>query len=247
MPTLLVIDDDPDIARIIKNIFEKLEFNIISAFTANDALRYIEQRHPDIILLDKGLPDIDGFQLLQRLKSKESVKKIPIIMLTAETSQKSVLNARRLKVFDYIIKPIKRDIIIKKVHNAWKLIRLERAMNLIKEDGRIILERLPGIALFKFEGQITLATIERFKKLMDKQFWKSSVNDEYVLDLVPQPLLDSFQIEIINRITKVLSSTNKTIRFLVGQNYPQLLELGLDPETQLFILLDDIRSFISSS
>lgn len=245
MLTLLVIDDDPDIAHIIKKIFEKLDVKIIAALTANDALRYIEQTHPDIIILDKGLPDIDGFQVLQRLKTKESLRKIPIIMLTAETSQKAVLNARRLKVFDYIVKPIKRDIIIKKINNAWKLIKLERAMNKVKKDGRIVLERLPGVALFKFEGQITLATIDRFKALLDKPFWKSSANDEYVLDLVPQPQLDTFQMKIVTKIMNVLSATNKTVRFLVGQNYPQLLELGLDPETQLFLVLEDVRNLVS--
>lgn len=246
MPTILVIDDDPDIARYTKLFFEKLNFKIISATSAKEAIGYINQTHPDIILLDKGLPDMDGLQLLQRLKSKDFIKNIPVIMLTADTSQKSVLVARRLKVFDYIIKPIKQNILTRKVYNAWKMIQLERAMQQVKEDSHIVLERLPGMAVFKFEGQITLSTYDKFKDLLNEQFWKSTKGDEYVLDFVPQPEFDSIQMDILRKIFQKFSGTKKNIRCLVGQNYPQLLELGLNPETQLFIVIEDIQAYINN-
>jgi DNA-binding response OmpR family regulator len=82
-PTLLVVDDEPEINKLVARIFEKRGYRVRTASDGVEALASVEAEKPDLVMLDLNLPRIDGWEVCRRLKSDPATAKIPIIMLTA--------------------------------------------------------------------------------------------------------------------------------------------------------------------
>ena len=115
--TLLLVEDNPDLSLFIQTILEEY-YNVITAFNGQEALNKLAQ-FPTIQLVvsDVMMPVMDGFQLLENLKTSPAYKKLPIIMLTARASLKDKLNALRIGVDDYLTKPFVREELIARIGN----------------------------------------------------------------------------------------------------------------------------------
>ncbi|MBI4216610.1 MAG: response regulator transcription factor [Chloroflexi bacterium] len=101
-PTLLVVDDDPTIIRSLQMNLEADGFRTMAAATAQEALTQVEHQLPDMAIVDLILPDMHGFELSKKLKEYVD---IPIIMLTAVSSEESIVRGLELYAEDYIVKP----------------------------------------------------------------------------------------------------------------------------------------------
>jgi two-component system KDP operon response regulator KdpE len=101
---ILVVDDEPDLIESVRLGFELQwrEIELIESGTGEDALDRVEQDHPDIVLLDIGLPDIDGFEVLRRIRAFSDV---PVVMLTARDDAMDKVKGLELGADDYITKP----------------------------------------------------------------------------------------------------------------------------------------------
>jgi two-component system KDP operon response regulator KdpE len=100
--TILIIDDEPKIVRFIKTSLSLAGYNLLIASTGQSALTQYEQEQPDLIILDLGLPDMDGFDILQEVRSYSTV---PIIILTARDDEKDKVKGLELGADDYLTKP----------------------------------------------------------------------------------------------------------------------------------------------
>jgi two-component system phosphate regulon response regulator PhoB/two-component system alkaline phosphatase synthesis response regulator PhoP len=121
MARILVVDDEPDIIRIVTKILEGLGHAVRTAGDGQDALAEVAKEAPDVLILDLNLPKVDGFEVCRRLKSDAATKAIPILMMTA--AYVSVDDAKRgenVGADEYIVKPFLRDIL---VHNVERLLR----------------------------------------------------------------------------------------------------------------------------
>jgi DNA-binding response OmpR family regulator len=119
-PTLLVVDDEPEINKLVKRIFEKRGYRVLSAADGADALELVAQDRPDLILLDLNLPKIDGWEVCRRLKSDPATRDIPIIMLTA--AHANVDDAHiglGLGADEYVAKPFVKAVLL---HNVDRLL-----------------------------------------------------------------------------------------------------------------------------
>lgn len=103
-PTLLVIDDDEASCRLLKAIFAAEAFEVFAAHDAKTGLEQATAQRPDVVVLDLQLPDLDGIEVLSRLRDLDSTT--PVIMLTAHSGVKSAVRATQLGAFDYQTKPI---------------------------------------------------------------------------------------------------------------------------------------------
>ena len=103
MKKVLVVDDDSDIRFAIKEGFFT-EYDIISADSGKKCFRYLESEIPDLILLDIMMPDMNGWEVIKRLKDSERLKDIPIIIITAR-SDDVVEKAGSFYADDFIEKP----------------------------------------------------------------------------------------------------------------------------------------------
>lgn len=102
---ILVIDDDPLAARLMRLSLSSEGFQVRTAANAVEGLRAVQAERPDLIILDIMMPDMDGLQLCQQLRSQPSTAQIPIILLTGKTQVDDKITGLRAGADDYITKP----------------------------------------------------------------------------------------------------------------------------------------------
>ena len=102
MPCVLVVEDEPQIARIAVDYLTRAGFTVLVASDGERALAVTRERRPDLIVLDLGLPKLDGVQVTRTVRAESSV---PIIMLTARVDEDDRLRGLELGADDYITKP----------------------------------------------------------------------------------------------------------------------------------------------
>lgn len=107
MKTVLVIDDEEKICWAFEQFLTEEGYRPMIAQNAEEGLRLIEEENPDIVLLDVRLPGMNGFDALKRIKARNSG--IVVILITAYPNAQVTIEARRLEVYDYLIKPIDLD------------------------------------------------------------------------------------------------------------------------------------------
>jgi two-component system alkaline phosphatase synthesis response regulator PhoP len=105
MHTILVIDDDPNITRLVRDYLEQAGFRALIASTAEAGLHLLRREPADLLVLDLGLPDRDGWDLTRLLRSDRQLSHLPIIMLTARIDESDRLVGLELGADDYITKP----------------------------------------------------------------------------------------------------------------------------------------------
>ena len=118
--TVLVVDDESRMRKLVKDFLAKKEFNIIEAEDGEKALKiYKEQKNKiDLILLDVMLPKLDGWSVLRQIRQEN--KKLPIIMLTARAEEQDELFGFELGVDEYISKPFSPKILVARVEALLK-------------------------------------------------------------------------------------------------------------------------------
>jgi CheY-like chemotaxis protein len=103
--TVLIIDDEIHIRRLTARVLEMAGYHVLEAASGTQALRLIEKTRPDVITCDIAMPGMDGFEVLQALKTQPATAEIPVIMLTAIGEEKNADQATALGAADYITKP----------------------------------------------------------------------------------------------------------------------------------------------
>ena len=103
--TIMVVDDNPDIITIVRTILEGKGYNVLSASSGPELLELLKSNKPDLIILDIMMPEMDGLEVLTRLKGMTDTTAIPIILLTAKVQYEDVLGGYKLGADYYITKP----------------------------------------------------------------------------------------------------------------------------------------------
>jgi CheY-like chemotaxis protein len=102
---VLVADDDPDIQKITQLNLVQEGFEVVQALSGVECLEKIKTDKPDVILLDLMMPEMDGFETCKRLKSVDSTRDIPVIIVTALEELNDKLRCFSFKADDYVVKP----------------------------------------------------------------------------------------------------------------------------------------------
>ena len=102
MTKILVVDDDPTLLRFLQDFLREEKYSVIAAANGNEALRQAYREHPDLVVLDVMMPGMDGWEVTARLRELSDV---PIILLTAKSSEADKLRGFGLGVDDYLTKP----------------------------------------------------------------------------------------------------------------------------------------------
>jgi len=105
MKKILLVDDEEDILEFLKYNLEQENFEVLVSTNGKDALKKIEQ-HPDLIVLDIMMPEMDGFELYELIKQNKESQSIPIIFLTAKSGETDEIKGLNLGASDYVQKPI---------------------------------------------------------------------------------------------------------------------------------------------
>ncbi len=100
--SVLLVDDDPQLIRLVRANLESVGYKVLTAMDSRSALELVDMEAPDIIILDIMLPEMDGYELCQRIREFSSV---PIIMLTAKVEDVDKVRGLKLGADDYLTKP----------------------------------------------------------------------------------------------------------------------------------------------
>ena len=110
--TVLVVDDEPQIVKVLRGYLEKASFRVVTAEDGQQALMLAKREKPDLVLLDLNLPGLDGIEVAHRLRMTSSV---PIIMVTARVEETDRLVGLELGADDYVTKPFSPREVIARV------------------------------------------------------------------------------------------------------------------------------------
>jgi DNA-binding response OmpR family regulator len=123
--TILVVDDAPDILRLMELFLKSEGYRVVSARSGDEALRLATAERPDLIILDVMMPGIGGLEVCERLRSRSETADVPVIMLSALTQPPDRVKGLRAGADDYVTKPPDRDELLARV-----AIHLNRARRL---------------------------------------------------------------------------------------------------------------------
>ena len=138
MKHILVVDDEPRIAEIARDYLERAGFKVTTACSGADALAFARSRRPDLIVLDLGLPHVDGLDVTRTLRRQSSV---PIIMLTARVDESDKLIGLELGADDYVTKPFSPKELVARVRAVFRRIDGAPARGDIVRAGEVTLDK----------------------------------------------------------------------------------------------------------
>jgi two-component system, OmpR family, phosphate regulon response regulator PhoB len=122
-PTILVVEDEPPLQKLLAYNLEAAGFTVLQAFDGEEALTLIDERAPDLVLLDWMLPQLSGLEICRRLRRRPDTAHLPIIMLTARGEEPDRLRGLDTGADDFIAKPFSPAELIARVRAVLRRVR----------------------------------------------------------------------------------------------------------------------------
>jgi len=144
--TILVVDDTITNLDILVEILDN--YDVIEVTNGRDALEIVKEENIDLILLDIVMPDMDGFEVCQKLKSDKKTKNIPVIFITAKTDEEAIEKAYDTGGMDYITKPFKPKELLARVNTQLQIQKLISDLEDSKEELKFLASTDPLTKLY---------------------------------------------------------------------------------------------------
>jgi two-component system alkaline phosphatase synthesis response regulator PhoP len=135
---ILVVDDEPRIAQIARDYLERAGFKVTLAASGEEALAAVRSRRPDLMVLDLGLPGLDGLDVARAVRKDSNV---PIIMLTARVDESDTLIGLELGADDYVTKPFSPKELVARVRAVLRRVDTAPPRGDVIESGDLVLDR----------------------------------------------------------------------------------------------------------
>lgn len=141
MNTILAVDDSATDLKVIQYLLQE-RYEVLLAISGKIALKYLEKRKPDLILLDLLMPDMDGREMIKRIRSQPEYENIPIIFLTADRQGRTEVECLRMGAYDFIPKPIVPEVLLSRISKALHLTGFQNELRRRLDEKTRELERL---------------------------------------------------------------------------------------------------------
>ena len=113
--TVLAVDDVPLNLLLVEKMLSRYKFKVKKANSGSEALEMIKEELPSVVLLDLLMPNMDGYEVLARLRADSQTKDLPVIILTALNSDADIIRGFKAGANDFITKPIIMDKLVKRI------------------------------------------------------------------------------------------------------------------------------------
>ncbi len=137
VPYILVVDDEPDIRNLVREILEDEGYEVAVAENGSDARDSQRIRRPDLVLLDIWMPDVDGITLLKEWSKEEGGLSIPVIMMSGHGTVETAVEATRLGAYDFIEKPLSLAKLLLTIEHALEADKLQRENQGLRKRGQL--------------------------------------------------------------------------------------------------------------
>lgn len=127
---VMIIDDNPENLKYLASIVKKSGYEYVMSLNGKQAFEFLKSEKPDIILLDIMMPEMDGYEICQKLKSDENTKDIPVIFVTAKTEIDEIVKGFEVGGVDYVTKPFNSIILESRIRTH---IELKRSKDKLKK------------------------------------------------------------------------------------------------------------------
>ena len=115
MKKILIVDDDPGILKVVEFRLKKMGYEVIVAVDGKEGLIRAKEMKPDLVVLDFRMPFLNGDEVCQQIREDETIKNIPIILMTASTQSTALENLQAMGVTDCVLKPFDPDDLLGKI------------------------------------------------------------------------------------------------------------------------------------
>ncbi|MCM1103772.1 MAG: response regulator [Clostridium sp.] len=174
---ILTVDDSAiNLASIEQELKE--EYDVTMVNSGSRALKYLKNETPDLILLDVQMPEMDGLETLKEIRTLKGGVTIPVVMLTAKKDKTTIVESKKLGIYDYIVKPFQADELHERILRTFKRAGVlpfstqERkaefrklARDIESDNGRAAMVRVNEIADYKLEANERLTILKVGEKL----------------------------------------------------------------------------------
>lgn len=157
--SILVIDDDRTVLRLVEKTFDGSDITVFTAATAEDGLSSLQRCSPEALLLDIMLPEMTGLEMARKVRDIDA--RLPIIFVTASDDSDDAIEAMKLGAYDYLLKPLDKQKVQSLIHRALENRRMMQSPVVLPdqgkeaEDGDVLVGRSPGILdVYKQIGRV---------------------------------------------------------------------------------------------
>jgi YesN/AraC family two-component response regulator len=155
---ILIVDDEVNVCRGVQRIFEDEGFLSNYALTGTEGLKRAEEEDFDLVITDLKMPDINGLDMIKRLKQQKP--DTPVVMITGYASVPTAVEAMKIGAYDYIPKPFNPDEILRVVHEAMAKNRIKKAKKTGQKAAGKVIEKDQVLAVLNRTGR-------------DMKFWRT--------------------------------------------------------------------------
>lgn len=185
MKKILLVDDSKALRTLVARHLREQNWQVFEADDGQAGVMLALQHQPDLILLDVAMPHLDGTGALLKIRSKQSVRNTPVIMMTAASDRETVVKLARLGIQDYIVKPFTLDLMLSKIYKVFA----QQAEASLQESAEPISEpAVPSLVLAAPDGQpadhpdrpnlLAVATLPSLSDALRREY--SDILDVYV-------------------------------------------------------------------
>lgn len=239
--SVLIVDDEQDMClgaeRCLKKYVieekdfpDRIYFDVSYCNSGAEALNFIQNKHPDILILDYKLPDMNGLEILERIENRNFLT----IMITAFASLDVAITATKKGAFDFLAKPFTPDELRESVKKAAKALYSERKMKAYEQEKKLI--RFEFISILAHELKSPLAAIEGYLRLMDEKIKGEDLNS--------YDNMIKRSIERINSMRKLIADIIDLTKLESGRKQRNIEEFNL--KQLLTKIIDEFSTYAST-
>ena len=180
MTKILVVDDEKKIVDIVTAYLIAQKFEVEVAYSGTEALTKFYKWQPNLVVLDLMLPDLDGNEVTRRIRQDS---KTPIIMLTAKSSDESIVNGLQSGADDYVVKPFSPRVVVERIKTVLRRVTEEQAEKVLSFNNGQLKIKLESQQVFVHDMEITLTHTEYDILATMANYYRQIFTREQLIDI----------------------------------------------------------------
>lgn len=201
---VLIVDDEAIQRALTRDALEDAGFEVVEAVDGEEALAHIDELNPDLVLLDVIMPNIDGYEVCRRLRSREATAQLPIVIVTGRESPEDINEGMAAGASDFLTKPVNWDLLPNRVRFVLRAAKLERELRASRDQARAADEaKTRFLANMSHELRTPLNAIIGFSELLKLQMGQEDANPNWIDYVTDVHASGTHLLGIINDILEI--------------------------------------------